>query len=210
MHPETSKRPAPPKKAFCFVFEDETFQSETEFITVSEIRRIVGLAAEVPIVAVLPDGTQEQLHEDDKVELEKCNKLKKLPRFVRGFDRVGAELELLKKEFPHAERCDSGVLLHDFALPSSFVQERTMVLVPVSPAYPSAPPANFLVEWGLALRSGEALQNYSGPVTLDGKQWGQFSHRIDKGAWRPSNAPDDGDNILTYVLTVRGRLKQGA
>lgn len=211
MKPHVADKCAPPK-AFCFLFDDcsEPFKTKEHFVTASDIRRIVGIENNVPIVQVFPDGTQEELGEDEKVKLENCRKFKRLPRFVRGFDRVDAELELIRRKFPGARRTPSGVLLPDFPLPDTVKQECEDVLIPVTPAYPAAPPDNFLVSWGVALRSGKAFQNYSGPVTLEGRQWGQFSHHIENGAWRPSSEGTEGDNILTYALTVASRLKQGA
>ena len=32
----------------------------------------------------------------------------------------------------------------------------------------------------------------------DGKQWGQSSHRVEPGPWRPSEESGEGDNLLTY------------
>ena len=211
MNPHVADKSAPPG-VFCFLFEDqdEPFKNNAPFVTASDIRRIVGINDDTPIVHVQPDGTQRQLDEDERVKLANCHKFKRLPRFIRGFDRVDAELELVRKQYPGAKRTASGILLPDFPLPEVFEQERGDVLIPMTPAYPSAPPANFLVPWGVKLRSGQALQNYSGPVGLEGRQWGQFSHRVENGAWRPSQEAADGDNVLSYVLTVIGRLKQGA
>lgn len=191
---------------FCFIIDDEQqFSSPEPIITVRRLRAIAGIPDGTPVVKVNQDGTQEQLRDDDKVELEKCRHFKKLPRFVRGFDRVRAELDQVRSVHGDVELVDIGLLVRSFRLPDLFVQDRVPILVPLTPAYPSAPPDNFLVPWGTALRSGQPLQNYSGPVPAAGGQWGQFSHHIEGGAWRPAI-----DNILTYLLTVQGRLLQGA
>lgn len=191
---------------FCFIIDDEQqFSSPEPIITVRKLRAIAGIPDGTPVVRVNTDGTQEQLRDDDRVELEKCRHFKKLPRFVRGFDRVRAELDLIRRAHGDAEFVDLWLHVKAFQLPDLFVQDRVPILVPVPPTYPSAPPDNFLVPWGTALRSGQPLQNYSGPVPAAGAQWGQFSHHIDGGAWRPGT-----DNILTYLLTVQARLLQGA
>lgn len=192
-------------RLFCFLVEEEQFSSPEPVITVRKLRSIAGIPDGTPVVRINADGTQDQLRDDETVELEKCKHFKKLPRFVRGFDRVRTEIDLVRRVHGDAEVVDIGLLVRSYQLPDLFVQDRVPILVPIPPTYPSAPPDNFLVPWGTSLRSGQPLQAYTGPVPAAGSQWGQFSHHIEAGAWRPTV-----DNILTYLITVQGRLLQGA
>lgn len=102
-------------------------------------------------------------------------------------------------------------IVPDQPMPSGlYTQNRRRLLVCIPPTYPTAPPDNFFVEWGLALANGASIGNYSGPVSLYGEQWGQFSHHIDAGAWHVSSEPGVGDNLVTYLATCIQRLQQGA
>lgn len=94
--------------------------------------------------------------------------------------------------------------------PGLYSQSHRRLLVCIPPTYPTAPPDNFFVEWGLSLATGGTIGNYSGPVSLFGEHWGQYSHHIDAGAWHVSPEPGIGDNLLTYLATCVHRLQQGA
>ncbi len=197
------------KKVFCFFLDEKRFDTDQEFVTPEFIRELAGVPDNIPIVHVRPDGTQRQLPEGEEFKLEDCTKLVTPPRFIRGLGRVEAELELVRKLHPSAERTPSGVVIRDFDLPEIYQAKSTSLFVPVPPTYPHAPPDNFFVTWGLALRSGQAIGAYSGPVSIDGEQWGQFSFHA-QGPWRAAVNPSDGDNLLSFLLVANSRLKEGA
>ena len=72
-------------KTFCFVLDDEPYESEKRKVTPQDIRDIVGdIPSNVPIVLVNEDGTQQTLQEGDEIKLVDCEKFKRLPRFRRG------------------------------------------------------------------------------------------------------------------------------
>lgn len=127
--------------------------------------------------------------------------------------KLDHDLDALKREFPSVQISANrdSFILPTFAMPRGvYVQPTRRVLICIPPTYPTAPPDNFFVEWGLALPNGGAIENYSGPVGLCGEQWGQFSHHIDAGAWHVSPDPNIGDNLMTFIATVVQRLQQGA
>ena len=194
---------------YCFLLDEKKFETSKEVVTPEIIREIAGVPENIPIVQVLRDGTQRQLQDGEEVRLEDCTKLLTLPRFIRGLGRVEAELELVRKLHPSAERTPSGVVIRDFDLPDIYRAKSTLLFVPIPPTYPHAPPDNFFVTWGLALRSGQAIGAYSGPVSIDGEQWGQFSFHA-KGPWRAAANPSGGDNLLSFLLVVNARLSEGA
>lgn len=102
-------------------------------------------------------------------------------------------------------------ILPEYPLPTGvFVQSHIRLLVILSPTYPTTPPDNFYVAWGLALKSGGTINNYSGPTPLYGEQWGTFSFHPEPDGWHAHPNVAKGDNVLTFLTAVRGRLQEGA
>ena len=192
---------------FCFEFDGSNFKTEHSTVTAGQIRTIVGdVAPEVPIVQILEDGTQRTLSESEEVQLVVCIRFRRLPRFTRGRDRVSADIEILKKDFKEVTvgANHEYFIIRQLQLPQDlYVQASTDLMVIVPPTYNIAPPDNFYTSWGLSLRSGRAIDNYSGPVELHGAQWGMFSHHVDSTSW--SNC-----DFSHFIASAIARLQEGA
>ena len=78
------------------------------------------------------------------------------------------------------------------------------MLIPAG--YPTAPPDNFYVPNGFRLAEGEIPDNYSENQTVLGGSWAQFSFHAKE--WRPSDNPNDGDSLFTFMLAVERRLEE--
>lgn len=198
---------------FCFLFDDGRFKSPDHVVTPARIRQIVGgIPEDTAIVQVEEDGTQVTLQEGQEIRLVTCVQLRHLPRFTRG-RRADTDLKLLKRAYPSAHiGPDAGhFIIPDFPLPPGlYTQARTAVLVIIPPTYPTAPPDNFHIAWGLSLASGGAIGAYSGPVDLHGHRWGTFSHHLSAEHWKPGETAETGDNLVSFVSTVHARLREGA
>ena len=198
-------------KEYCFEFdtnnEAKKYETKLHEVTPERIREIVKLPPGTAIVEILEDGTQRTLREGEEVHLHHCSKFRKLPRFTRGRGRLEADLEAVKREFKNAIIGPNNeyFVLPGFLLPDLFTQRTTDLLVVASPTYPTAAPANFHVTWGLTLKTGDVVKNYSGPANLYGRIWGTFSHGVAAETWN-----GDQDNFLNFIATVRARLQEGA
>lgn len=202
-----------PPRGYCFIIDGEHIEAgEQSSVTPPDIRRIVGgIPPTLPIVQVLEDGKQVQLREDQVVALERCPKLRKLPRFRRGLNRIASEIELLRKEHPDLEvgPDNSYIIIPRFKLPPGvFTQEETTLLIVLPPTYPTAPPDNFYVAAGLTLRSGGTIQNFQKNAKLHGRTWDTFSFYIE--GWNAGATPRDGHNLSTFIAAVVARLQEGA
>lgn len=126
-------------------------------------------------------------------------------------ERWEKELLLLRRKYAsvdHGGNMD-WVLFKEFSLPSCWHLRQIDVLVIIPPGYPTAPPDNFYVRGGLHLAGGGSVSNYSeGQQTVLGSGWGQFSFHVHD--WSPAPIPEDGDNLLTFMLGVERRLQEGA
>lgn len=123
--------------------------------------------------------------------------------------RLEEEFSLLKESFPCAVLAPQrdSVEISDFMLPDRIYQvPRVRLKIPLTPAYPDAAPDNFYVSPALRLIDGSSLNNYS-ESHRDGEVWGQFSWH--QKAWRAGATVDGGDNLLTFLNTVRKRLEEG-
>jgi Prokaryotic E2 family E len=125
-------------------------------------------------------------------------------------ERRQKEIELLRRKYgplEHGENFD-WVLFKEFPLPSGWNREKTPLLILIPAGYPMTPPDNFYVPLGFRLASAGLPSNYSEPANHLGRQWGQFSFHADQGRWNPSADLLEGDNLLTFMLLVEGRLKE--
>lgn len=125
-------------------------------------------------------------------------------------DRRLQEIELLRKKYgqlEHGENLD-WVLFKQFPLPPGWNKTTTELLVLIPPGYPTTPPDNFYVPVGFRLVSGATQSNYSEGQSPPGPQWGQFSFHVKKEDWSPKADILEGDNLLTFMLAVEGRLKE--
>jgi hypothetical protein len=197
------------KEEFCFEFDTKGYETKHHEVTPQQIREIVGgIASTVTIVEIMEDGTQRTLQEGQEVHLHRCSKFRKLPRFTRGRGRVGIDLQAVLKEYPSAVvgLNDEYFILPTFQLPGLYTQTNTDLLIVIPPTYPAAPPDNFYVPWGLSLKSGQAIKDYTGPANLYGREWGTFSHHVDVKTWNG----EGGDSFLTFIATAIARLQEGA
>ena len=71
-------------KFFTLFVDEQEFHLEQSTITGGEIMDLAGIPREVGLIAVLEDGTQIQVGENEVVELQPGRRFKKAPRFVRG------------------------------------------------------------------------------------------------------------------------------
>jgi hypothetical protein len=122
---------------------------------------------------------------------------------------VAAELERLRSVYPDAElhADEQSVRIPTYPLDKS-IWGVSSCEVALSIPLPGQPPYAFRVRPGLALVSGDAIQNYSYPVaTVFGSDWGQFS-------WSPENwtAADDANvgGVLRWARSFADRFAEGA
>ena len=71
-------------KFFAFFVDSQEFHVHEPTITGGEIMDLAGIPREVGLIQVLPDGSQEQVGENEIIELKPGRRFKKAPRFVRG------------------------------------------------------------------------------------------------------------------------------
>ena len=71
-------------KSVKFWVNDQLVYSSNLGPTGGEIMDVAGIRREVGLIAVLEDGTQVQVAEDEVVELRSGSRFKAAPRFLRG------------------------------------------------------------------------------------------------------------------------------
>ena len=124
-------------------------------------------------------------------------------------ERREREFELLKQkygELEHGENLD-WVQFKRFPMPPGWNREATELLVVIPPGYPATPPDNFFVRDGLRTAGGAAPGNYSEGQSVLGGTWAQFSYHAKE--WNPAPDPNVGDSILTFMIGVEARLREG-
>ena len=125
-------------------------------------------------------------------------------------DRRKQEIELLRRrygELDHGPNLD-WVLFKQFPLPTGWNREYIELLIIIPAGYPTTPPDNFYVREGLRLANGDAPNNYSEGQSILGGRWAQFSFHAQ--SWNPTPDPENGDNLLTFMLSMEKRLEEGA
>ena len=124
-------------------------------------------------------------------------------------ERILQEIEILQKQYGELEYDPNGswILFKKFKLPPGWYREETELLVKIPSGYPSTPPDNFYVPVGFKLANGKPINAYTESHPFLNKQWGQFSYHID-GEWSPSKNILEGDNLISFMLKVHGRLKE--
>lgn len=128
------------------------------------------------------------------------------------FERLQNEVKILQRQYPDISHGKSyeWVIIRGFNLPDGWNRKTTdlMLEIPPLPRYPAVPPDNFYVTEGLRIaENGAQPTGYKEGIEKYGKKWGQFSWHID-GEWHPATKPEDGDNLLTFVLNAEQRLKE--
>lgn len=124
-------------------------------------------------------------------------------------ERRESELERLGRKYGKVEHGPNldWVLFKTFPLPPSWNRETTELLVLIPAGYPTTPPDNFFVREGLRLANGAMPQNYSEGQTINGSRWAQFSFHA-KG-WNPTPDPEEGDSLITFMLSVEKLIQEG-
>lgn len=131
-------------------------------------------------------------------------------------ERLAAELAHISARHDNVQsdgEC-SYVLIPEFLLPpGQFNKEHTKLLfaVPIERGYPMVGPDDFFVDSDLRLADGspapgfnEGRDSSSGAAPVEGN-WGWFSWHPD--TWRPSASIEDGDNLMTFLRSVRSCLE---
>lgn len=122
-------------------------------------------------------------------------------------DRIERDTERLRADFPDliVGNNNEYIVLPSFVLPQDlFNAECSRLLVVIPPTYPTAPPDNFYISWGLTLKDSGEINSYSGPTELYGESWGTFSFHSN-GGWDTKR-----DSLLTFITAIRIRLHEGA
>jgi hypothetical protein len=127
---------------------------------------------------------------------------------------VEENLALLRTTYPDLEyRLDTEV--HWVRIPSYPVLSEIWTVDGVDVAFriqarAGEQPYGFWVRPGLALASGETINNYTFPTTTPwGDDWGQFSFSPAE-EWQPKADIRLGPNMLNYARGIGERLREGA
>jgi hypothetical protein len=185
-------------------------------ITVPDIRRLGNLPPDQPVIEVDPNNEERTLAENEVLHLKPGHRYGKKVRYKRGLqDRMGAELDLLRRFFPGAEWHPSGAggwaKIPNYRFPPVWNRETDTVCFEVPTGYPGQAPYGFYVTAGLRMKeSGATPQSYQeGVATPFGGFWGKFSWSHD-GTWRPTGDISSGSNLANFALTFGDRLREGA
>jgi len=122
--------------------------------------------------------------------------------------RLKRELDLVRKQF--GDVCVSPDLdwfiVERFPLPQGrYNREHTRLLHMIGKAYPQTPPDNFMVPAGLRTQDGGMPgDGYKEGFSHLGETWGVFSWHAKE--WNPRPEILDGDNLVTFLLSVQKRL----
>jgi len=127
--------------------------------------------------------------------------------------RIGAELDLLRKDHPDLEYREDGrwVRIPGYALPQGWSRSETDVAFQIKVDYPGTPPYGFFVSAGLTFRN-ERPGGYNEPGSpqppFDGT-WGMFSWQQEPNAWRPTGDVATGSNLRNFVRSFADRFAAG-
>ncbi len=123
-------------------------------------------------------------------------------------DRRDTEFGLLRQHYGdvHAGSDFEWAVVRAVPLCNGWNRPATEVLIVVPPGYPLTPPDNFFVRNGLRLADGSLPANFAENQSVLGDSWAQFSFHAQ--SWNPAPEPMDGDNLMTFMLAVEGRLRE--
>jgi len=124
-------------------------------------------------------------------------------------DRIDAELELIRSQYPRLEfrEEDFWARIPDYPVPPGWTVTEAEVAFQVPRDFFGQEPYGFWVHPVLALPDGGAPTNTSGPVqTGFGEGFQQFSWAPEE--WRPGPEPLAGTNLLDWVRSFGRRLKE--
>ena len=127
--------------------------------------------------------------------------------------RIGQELELLRRRFSNLEYREDGrwVRIPGYPLPEKWNRSATDVAFQIPVGYPGTPPYGIYVPSGL-LFQGARPDNYTEPASPQppfGGTWGIFSWAPEDGQWNPTADPVAGRNLLNWITGFADRFREG-
>ena len=120
------------------------------------------------------------------------------------------EVALLRKKYGVVDHDPNleWVLVKTVILVAGWNRDATSVFFLLGGGYPSTPPDNFYVPSGLRPANGGSVSNLTpNAITRDGVQWDMYSWHHESG-WSPTARPEDGSNLVTFMLEVERRLSE--
>lgn len=126
-------------------------------------------------------------------------------------ERTAEELTLLRTVYPGLEWHPESrwVRIHSYILPRGVWRQTEVELaVQLPEQLPGQQPYGFWVRPRLELADGQAPANYTYPAPIPlGDDWGQFSWSL--SSWTPHAQIAAGSNMLNFVRSIAGRLREG-
>lgn len=206
----------PQQQRYCVNTEGTEHPWNRPTITAEDIARLGGWDPGQGVIEVHANNTERTLAPGEVVHLQPGHAFCRRVRWKRGFtrtERIGAEIELLRRAYPNLEQKEAWVRLSGVALPPGWAPNPIDVSFQISAAFPGAPPYGIFVPAGLRF-NGVMPKNYSEPAGSQppfGGAWGVLSWAIADGAdWRPSASVEHGVNLLQWVHGFQQRFAEGA
>lgn len=124
-------------------------------------------------------------------------------------ERISREIEMVRARYGEVTVSPelNWIIVEHYPLPEGrYNRAETRLLHFINPGYPQVLPDNFLVPAGLRTVDGAPLgDGYKEPQNHFDETWGVFSWHAKK--WQPAPEILDGDNLLTFFITVDQRLR---
>ena len=132
-------------------------------------------------------------------------------RLILMVERWKIELKIVESIYGHLEVAPdlAWFIVPSWQLPPGWNKSQVALLLLVPPGYPITPPDNFYVDQDLRLANG-AMPGNTSLVTQVGRQWLQFSYHVEGGDWKPSQDPEKGHNLVTFLRGVGQRLREAS
>lgn len=127
--------------------------------------------------------------------------------------RLEEEFRLLLKRYPEAQYHAEGrwFLIPHYPLPEVWSREKITLVFQLPDGYPHNPPYGFYVPSGLRF-GGNTPGNFTDPAAgvppIGSGPWAFFSGNPE--TWAPATSVAEGSNILTWVIAIGERFKEGA
>jgi hypothetical protein len=124
-------------------------------------------------------------------------------------ERIAAELDLIRSEYPDLEFREEDLWgrIPAYPMPPGWDREHADIAFRVPTDLFGQEPYGFWVTPPLQLPGGSAPSNTSGPVATGfGEGWQQFSWAPD--GWKPGPEPRAGTNMLDFVRSFARRLAE--
>jgi hypothetical protein len=126
-------------------------------------------------------------------------------------ERRRQEVELVVARYGELEYPSdySHVVIKRWPLPPGWSAAATEVLILLPAGYPQTPPDSFYTPDSLTLEGSAEPDRASGRISHRGRSWRQFSwHFVEPRDWQPHPDPEQGHNLLTFLLAVEARLRE--